>query len=520
MTANDPSLAVAVETAARTIERLEASVARAASGVAPHEHANALVIAGSASVLLGQLELATPRDDEALREHTRGLRARYDGALLRLGGTAPASPFPPMTTASWIQVAPGQFVMAPPQPFMPYTMTQPMMAPPMMAPPGMTQPMTAPGWTPPDPTQQTAAPPAMAPPPMAPPGMVQPGMAPSGMAPPMMGPPGMAQPMMAPPGMYPPGMAQPMMAPPGMFPPAKKRRSFSETIGGLPNEIKRMGRAAITAITIMGVLLLAFSWYASWFGHLMYERNQRIMLDELNEDFTAAATIAAAPQATDKDLTAIPDRGKPIALLEIEKIGLKEVVVQGTGTAELRAAVGHYRPAPMPGQSGNAVLAGHRNLYGSPFSRLGEVAPGDKIVATTQEGRFTFTVELVEEAGTGHDDFLGQETFVNRLTLLTTAANGGDGRLAVVSRLDGQPASLKTVDPSQPKEDELGLGRDTTAWWPALGWGVALFALLAGTIQLYRRWRRYSAYLITTPPLLAAGLLWFEALARLIPSTY
>ncbi|GAA1012047.1 hypothetical protein Aple_014270 [Acrocarpospora pleiomorpha] len=306
-----------------------------------------------------------------------------------------------------------------------------------------------------------------------------------------------------------------------MYPPAKKRRKLSETLGGLPNEIKRMGRAAITAITIMGVLLLAFSWYASWFGHLMYERNQRIMVDELNEDFTAAATIAAAPQATDKDLTAIPPRGKPIALLEIPKLGLSEVVVQGTGTAELRAAVGHYRPAPMPGQSGNAVLAGHRNLYGSPFARLAEMAPGDKIVTTTQEGRFTFTVELVEQAGTGHDDFLGQETFVNRLTLLTTADNGGQGgRLAVVSRLDGQPASLKTVDPNQPKEDELGLGRDTSAWWPALGWGAALFALLAGTIQLYRRWRRTSAYLITTPPLLAVGLLWFEALARLIPSTY
>ncbi|GIH21835.1 hypothetical protein Aph01nite_01450 [Acrocarpospora phusangensis] len=461
MTANDPALSVAVETAARTIERLEASVARAASGMAPHEHANALVIAGSASVLLGQLELAAPRDDESLREHTTGLRIRYDSALLRLGGTPATAPYPypqpypqpypPMGAASWIQVAPGQFVMAPAQPVIPI----------------------------PQPTPQPAGRPV-------------------------------GTPVM--PAAWPP----PMTAPP-----VRKRRSVAETLGGLPDEIKRMGRAAISAITIMGVLLLAFSWYASWFGHLMYERNQRIMLDELNEDFTAAATIAAAPQATDKDLTAIPPRGKPIALLEIPKLGLREVVVQGTGTAELRAAVGHYRPAPMPGQSGNAVLAGHRALYGSPFDRLAEMVPGDKVIATTQEGRFTFTVELVEEAGTGHDDFLGQETFVNRLTLLTTAENGGQGgRLAVVSRLDGLPASLKTVDPSQPKADELGLGRDTTAWWPALGWGAALFALLAGTIQLYRRWRRTSAYLITTPPLLAAGLLWFEALARLIPSTY
>ncbi|GAA0398476.1 hypothetical protein Acor_34280 [Acrocarpospora corrugata] len=475
MTTNDPALLVAVETAARTIERLEASVALAASGRAPHEHANALVIAGSASVLLGQLELAAPRDDEALRAHATGLRIRYDSALIRLGaypGAAPY-PYPPayppqypvMGTAPWVQ--PGAMGPAP--------------------------------WTPPG---------AMGPTPLAPPGQ----FAPTATQPFMQHP--MTAPTMT--HQMPHPMAMPMPAPP-----VRRRRGLSETLGGLPDEVKRMGRAAISAITIMGVLLIAFSVYASWFGHLMYERNQRIMLDQLNEDFTAAATIAAAPQATDKDLSALPPRGKPIALLEIEKLGLREVVVQGTGTAELQKAVGHYRPAPMPGQSGNAVLAGHRNLYGSPFSRLAEMTPGDKIVATTQEGRFTFTVELVEEAGTGKDDFLGQETFVNRLTLLTTAADGGQGgRLAVVSRLDGQPASLKTADPSQPKSDELGLGRDGTAWWPAIGWGLALFALLAGTIQLYRRWRRTATYLITTPPLLAAGLLWFEALARLIPSTY
>ncbi|WP_214103536.1 sortase [Acrocarpospora catenulata] len=506
MSAGDPALTAAVETAVRTIERLEATVDRAASGLAPHEHANALVIAGSASVLLGQLELAAPRNDESLRERTTSLRSRYDSALLRLGGApAPAPyPYPAVGTASWVQVAPGQFVMAPAQPLMPYQLTQPMMAPQMAPPVG---PQTGPTMTPP--TSPTMAPPMG--PTMAPP--TGPGMAPP------MGP-GMTPPMG--PGMG-PMMASPMAVPfPGVgAPPVKTRRKLSERIDALPPEARRAGKAALNAVGIMGVLLIAFTFYASWFGHLMYERNQRIMLDALNDDLTAAATIAAAPQATDRDLTAIPERGKPIALLEIPKLGLREVIVQGTGTAELRAAVGHYRPSPMPGQSGNAVLAGHRNLYGSPFSRLGEMAAGDKIVATTQEGQFTFTVELVEQAGTGRDDFLGQETFVNRLTLLTTSEDAGSGgRLAVVSRLDGQPASLKTVDPSQPKSDELGLGRDTSAWGAALGWGGLLLALLAGTIHLYRIWRRASAYLITTPPLLAVGLLWFEALARLIPSTY
>ncbi|WTY93196.1 sortase [Sphaerisporangium sp. NBC_01403] len=245
------------------------------------------------------------------------------------------------------------------------------------------------------------------------------------------------------------------------------------------------------------------------------------MIDQLNEKFKVAAAIAAAPVAGDRNLAAIPARDEPIALLEIPGIGVREAVVQGTGTAELRSGIGHYRPSPMPGQVGNAVLAGHRNLYGAPLARVTELKQGDKIVVTTQEGRFAYTVETTMRARTGEQDFLSQATTVNRLTLLTTS--DGDrpgGRLAVVARLDGQAASLKTHDDNGVAVDELGLGRDPSAWWPTLGWGAVFFGILTGTLVLYRRWRRTSTYLITTPALLATALIWFEALARLIPSTF
>jgi sortase A len=276
----------------------------------------------------------------------------------------------------------------------------------------------------------------------------------------------------------------------------------------------------MTALPVLGALLIAFSLYSSLLGHLVYERNQRIMLDELNEKIKVAAAIAAAPNARDTNLTALPAIGTPVALLEIPKIGVREAVVQGTGAAEVRNAVGHYRPSPMPGQVGNVVLAGHRNLYGAPFAGIPGLSRGDQIMTTTQEGRFTYTVETILRAGTGEQDFLSQATIVNRLTLLTTNDGGHGGRLAVIARLDGQAAGLKTKDPNQVKVDELGLGRDTAAWWPTIGWGLLFLVVVIGTFTLYRRWRRTSTYLITTPALLAVGLLWFEGLARLIPSTF
>ncbi|MFG1873671.1 sortase [Sphaerisporangium sp. NPDC049003] len=475
----------AMELADQAIQRLEEIVSRVSGTGDGTGHANALVLAGSASVLLGQLELTVAPGDGAGRASAATLRSRYDTALLALGSaSAPARPPAPQPygAAPWVQVAPGQWAQ---------------LAPPAMVPPFPGMP---PGYGPPAGYGMPGGhgmPPGYGPPAGYP-------AAPVHTAPSAYGIPG-------------PGVAAPFVP----QAPATKRRSLRALVDGLPPEIRRLGGVAMTGLTVMGALLVAFSLYGSLFGHLTYERNQRVMIDQLNEKFKVAAAIAAAPVAGDKNLAAIPARDEPIALLEIPGIGVREAVVQGTGTAELRSGVGHYRPSPMPGQVGNAVLAGHRNLYGAPLARITELKPGDKVAVTTQEGRFTYTVETTMRARTGEQDFLSQATTVNRLTLLTTS--DGDrpgGRLAVVARLDGQAASLKTHDDGGVTVDELGLGRDPSAWWPTLGWGAVFFGVLSGTLVLYRRWRRTSTYLITTPALMATALIWFEALARLIPSTF
>uniref|UniRef100_UPI00104144A8 sortase n=1 Tax=Actinomadura roseirufa TaxID=2094049 RepID=UPI00104144A8 len=304
--------------------------------------------------------------------------------------------------------------------------------------------------------------------------------------------------------------------------PAPRRQGFVIPLSGAGRDdgLRKVVRAATTALMVTGLLLVCFAGYSVAFGHITYERNQRALLNEMSENFRESAAVAAAAVAGDRNLAATPGRGRPVALLEIPKIGVREVVVQATGTRELRTAVGHYRPSPMPGQAGNAVLVGHRNLYGRPFARLGRLRAGDTITVTTQEGRFTYTVELSQTAGTGAQDFLSQGTFVNRLTLLTTAPAGHGGRFAVVSRLQGGAAALRIKDDRELKSDELGLGRDSGGWWPSLGWGAVLLAAIAVTAYLYRSWRRLSTYLLTMPVLLALAMLWFESLARLIPSTF
>jgi sortase A len=84
--------------------------------------------------------------------------------------------------------------------------------------------------------------------------------------------------------------------------------------------------------------------------------------------------------------------GDPVLRLEIPKIGVDEIVVSGVGVGQLKMGPGHYPDTPLPGEPGNAAIAGHRTTYGAPFFSLDELEPGDEIVATTYNGRFVFRV--------------------------------------------------------------------------------------------------------------------------------
>lgn len=85
-----------------------------------------------------------------------------------------------------------------------------------------------------------------------------------------------------------------------------------------------------------------------------------------------------------------PLEGGPIGEIQIPRLGLTAVVVQGDSDAILRRAVGHLAETALPGQSGNVVLAGHRDTFFRPLKR---VQIGDVITLTTRGGDFTYLVE-------------------------------------------------------------------------------------------------------------------------------
>jgi sortase A len=102
--------------------------------------------------------------------------------------------------------------------------------------------------------------------------------------------------------------------------------------------------------------------------------------------------------------------GDVIGEMQVPRLGLSVMVVQGDSPASLRHAVGHMPKSALPGEWGNVTLAGHRDTY---FRPMRDIHLGDEIRFNTREHNFEYVVESIEvvapsdirvlEVFTGHD---------------------------------------------------------------------------------------------------------------------
>jgi LPXTG-site transpeptidase (sortase) family protein len=69
-----------------------------------------------------------------------------------------------------------------------------------------------------------------------------------------------------------------------------------------------------------------------------------------------------------------------VGILRIPKIDVKQIVVQGTATDDLKKGPGHYPTTGLPGQSRAIAIAGHRTTWGAPFLHLDSLRRGDKVI--------------------------------------------------------------------------------------------------------------------------------------------
>lgn len=128
--------------------------------------------------------------------------------------------------------------------------------------------------------------------------------------------------------------------------------------------------------------------------------------------------------------------GSPLTRLIIPKLGVDTIVVEGTSLKALEAGAGHYPGTPLPGQSGNVTIAGHRTMNGKPFAGLDRLAVGDEIQLATPMALHTYEVQSLPWVIAANDWSVTSQTSEALLTLTTCHPKGSDRqRLVVRSKL-------------------------------------------------------------------------------------
>jgi sortase A len=228
----------------------------------------------------------------------------------------------------------------------------------------------------------------------------------------------------------------------------------------------------------------------------------------------------SAPRTSD------PGEGEPVGDIRIPVIGVSQVVVEGTNTPDLRKGPGHYIGTPLPGQDGNASIAGHRTTYGHPFYNLDGVKVGDPIVLTTLQGIFVYdtTKSFVVSP---NDTTVIKNAFSNMITLTTCNPRfSASTRLIVQARLahsqlfpnKGLPVGRLNADP---KSGDLA-GNSNVGLTQTLFWGFLVLVLL-GSI-LFTAWRfrrqRWMIWGVGTVGMLVLLWFFFGAISPLLPASF
>jgi sortase A len=286
-----------------------------------------------------------------------------------------------------------------------------------------------------------------------------------------------------------------------------------------------------------GILVLLFTAYQIWGTSIQESHTQdslrSTLISETNDQEIRHALAEAAalnklptgPPVTARR-TSDPPEGEPVGDIRIPAIGVSQVVVEGTNTPDLRKGPGHYIGTPLPGQDGNASIAGHRTTYGHPFYNLDGVKVGDPIVLTTLQGIFVYdtTKSFVVSP---NDTTVIKNAFSNMITLTTCNPRfSASTRLIIQGRLAhsqlfpnrGLPVGRLNAAPTS---GDLA-GNSNVELTQTLFWGFLVLVLLGSILFTAWRFRRQRWMIWGVGALGMLVLLWFffGAISPLLPASF
>jgi sortase A len=169
-------------------------------------------------------------------------------------------------------------------------------------------------------------------------------------------------------------------------------------------------------LLICGVAMLGYCAFVLLDTRLFQDRESRSLqhLLEAQRAESGAVSLRAKLLNAPKIPPASAASGL-IGRIEIARLGLSVMVVEGDDGKTLRRAAGHIPGTALPGQSGNVGITAHRDTF---FRPLRNIELNDVITLTTWQGEYRYRVvstQIVSPEDVAVLDSTGDEI----LTLLT-----------------------------------------------------------------------------------------------------
>ena len=168
------------------------------------------------------------------------------------------------------------------------------------------------------------------------------------------------------------------------------RRTLNRRISP-STRIQTILRWSRNVFLFVGVVILGYCGYVL-LDTRVYQANETRHFQKQIRD----SKLAIASEGSVHEVSFHPLTGKPLGEIELTRIGVTAMILEGTDDRTLRQAVGHIPGTPLPGQPGNVAIAGHRDTF---FRALRNVRQNDEITLMTLDGSYRYRVDSISVVG-------------------------------------------------------------------------------------------------------------------------
>jgi sortase A len=138
-------------------------------------------------------------------------------------------------------------------------------------------------------------------------------------------------------------------------------------------------RVAEVVLGLIGVTALGMYGLVTWQTHTFQKREK--------EYFAGLARSYKEPKG---NFPPPSKSGDFIGQIDVPRIGISAVILEGSDDRALRLGVGHIPGTALPGDRGNIGLAGHRDTF---FRALRKIRPSDEIRLSTIRDSYRYIVD-------------------------------------------------------------------------------------------------------------------------------